>query len=947
MKIFINILILCLLIFSTAITKIYGQCAPNSLSFVGGEPIFNSACGNNSWQNLNGTTPSGSTLTYSWEVSFFGGAYTTIVNASNVPITTSNLAQKDITDFILVPNSNASGDYRIRRIVTDASSGCTNVSEPAFLYYSDNLGSISGGIITGENPICLGSSGTLTLQGHTGPILKWQSAPTSTGTWTDIANTTYQYSYSNLTSSTCFRALVDNICGGTIGSIDINDKYSETFCVTVLNGTAGLWTGLVSTDWFDCLNWDGGLPSSTIDAQIPTTPSGGSRMPVINRDSPLASLYSFIASSRDLIISPSASVTMVSTSNSELQVSRDWKNSGAFIPGTGTVTFNGATLNQIQTINAGIKTNETFYNLTTNNSGGALGISVEDKFELTVSNILSLLSGDIRLTGEAQLVQAGIGINPNPIGGTGNILIDQQGHKNSFIYNNWSSPVSADNFTYSVGGVLRDGTLMTNTFTDVSNFSPGSITFGDGAYFADTSNSGAIKISNRWIWTYNSTTPNTNTDWQNYYQWNYVGSSVAINVGDGFCMKGSGGAAAIDALQNYVFIGKPNSGDIMTSYLNEDQTYLIGNPFPSALDANEFIRNNIKDCTGCTGSANVFDGTLYFWDHFGLSNNHLLAQYEAGYAIYNLMGGVSAKSDVPLTASTGNLGSKVPERYIPVGQGFFVNAFDTGNLYFKNGQRVFQREVVTGTNSGSLFMKTVMSKKSKTQENQETTTDMRPKIRLIFDSPLGYRRPLLVGLDEYASNQFDIGYDGPLNEDGKEDMFWIIDNGKFVIQGVNNFDLEQVLPLGFKISETGLASIKIEALENIEEGVELFIKDHLTGETYKINSQPFEVILEAGEYLERFSLVFQPSLKTLQEVALENSIFIYMNNKISELQINKIVNTEITGVTLFNYLGLTMKTWKTGLNRRIISLPLKLATGVYIVQINTINGTINKRIIIE
>jgi hypothetical protein len=72
-----------------------------------------------------------------------------------------------------------------------------------------------------------------------------------------------------------------------------------------------------------------------------------------------------------------------------------------------------------------------------------------------------------------------------------------------------------------------------------------------------------------------------------------------------------------------------------------------------------------------------------------------------------------------------------------------------------------------------------------------------------------------------------------------------------------------------------------------------------------------------------------------------------MNNKISELQINKIVNTEITGVTLFNYLGLTMRTWKTDLNRRIISLPLKLATGVYIVQINTINGTINKRIIIE
>jgi hypothetical protein len=159
--------------------------------------------------------------------------------------------------------------------------------------------------------------------------------------------------------------------------------------------------------------------------------------------------------------------------------------------------------------------------------------------------------------------------------------------------------------------------------------------------------------------------------------------------------------------------------------------------------------------------------------------------------------------------------------------------------------------------------------------------------------------------------------------------------------------LEQVLNLGLKISETGKASIKIEELENIEEGVELFIKDNLTNETYKINNQPFEVILEAGEYVERFSLVFQPRLKTLQEVALDKSIFIYMNNKISELEINKIVNTEITKVAIFDYLGQTLRTWKIDLNSRIISLPLKLATGVYIVQINTINGTINKGIIIE
>ena len=63
--------------------------------------------------------------------------------------------------------------------------------------------------------------------------------------------------------------------------------------------------------------------------------------------------------------------------NADLYVSRDWKNSGTFAPGQGTVTLVGATVNQIQTINQGIKNNETFYNLTLNTSNGAKGVSLD------------------------------------------------------------------------------------------------------------------------------------------------------------------------------------------------------------------------------------------------------------------------------------------------------------------------------------------------------------------------------------------------------------------------------------------------------------------------------------------------------------------------------------------------------------------------------------------
>lgn len=436
---------------------------------------------------------------------------------------------------------------------------------------------------------------------------------------------------------------------------------------------------------------------------------------------------------------------------------------------------------------------------------------------------------------------------------------------------------------------------------------------------------------------------------------------MPIKAGEGYSMKGTGGAAPITATQNYVFIGKPNSGDITTTQLNLNQTYLIGNPYPSALDANEFILDNLAGRAG----VNVFNGALYFWDHFRRTDNHILAQYAGGYATYTLIGGVPAKSNTPLSVNDGVSGLKKPERYIPVGQAFFVEGTDPdgtgpitvdgGTLVFQNNQRVFKREVVTGLlNNGSIFLKSNTKTKVK-EKGTDAVTDAR--IRLMFDSPEGYHRQILAGVDPNTTNQFDIGYDGVLSEDSKEDMFWQLGEGKLVIQGVNNFDENQELPLGLKIAKTGLATIKIEEIENIDENTTLNIIDKLTGKTYNISQKPFEIELEPGTYLDKFSLIFRmfklmdddvaSGVLLVEPLIEDNNYHVFMNKVLAELQIKNNGTDEIKSIALYNNLGQTMKIWNTELNRRIISLPLKLATGVYIVQINTTKGTINKRIIIE
>ena len=66
------------------------------------------------------------------------------------------------------------------------------------------------GVISGTNDECaVINSGTLLLSDHNGSILKWQES-LDESSWTDIANTTTQQEFSNLTESKYFRVQVKN-----------------------------------------------------------------------------------------------------------------------------------------------------------------------------------------------------------------------------------------------------------------------------------------------------------------------------------------------------------------------------------------------------------------------------------------------------------------------------------------------------------------------------------------------------------------------------------------------------------------------------------------------------------------------------------------------------------------------------------------------------------------
>ena len=571
---------------------------------------------------------------------------------------------------------------------------------------------------------------------------------------------------------------------------------------------------------------------------------------------------------------------------------------------------------------------------------------------LTVTNYLKL-DGEIDLNGESQLVQSEGSILD--VTSSGSIERDQQGTKDLFTYNYWSSPVGvsnsvSNNNSYTLPNIFKDGT---------NPASPANITFLTSGY------NGAVgpplKIADYWIWKYANQISNT------YSAWQHVRSTGSLLAGQGFTMKGVANTSGnITLQQNYVIKGKPNNGDIsLTLAANND--YLVGNPYPSALDADEFIKDNLStlETNGRNTSGNVINGALYFWDHFA-KETHTLAEYEGGYATYTLMGGTAAISNDTRINATDSVGTKIPERYIPVGQGFFVSAvLDAGlvglaqpvvggNIVFKNSQRIFKKEAVTGSNSGSVFLRsnTGSSKEKSTGEKTAETIDTRPKIRLMYDSPKGYHRQLLVGVDENTTNDFDLGYDAPLIESNKEDLFWKFNNAKFTIQAVSNFDKAQTLPLGIKTSVLGKSIIRIEDLENIDEATQIFIHDKETNMYHNLRKSNFEIQLPIGEYLTRFEITFSDPNTPGEALGVSeselNGLTVYYSNESESIVLINPNQTEINNIELLNILGQSiLKINKIGQQGTTEYKVKNLSSGTYVLKMHTVSGSVSKKVLVK
>ncbi len=542
---------------------------------------------------------------------------------------------------------------------------------------------------------------------------------------------------------------------------------------------------------------------------------------------------------------------------------------------------------------------------------------------LTVTHYLSL-NGKIDLQGESQLIQT-LGSDLNPAS-SGELDRDQQGTRDLFTYNYWSSPVGTkntitNNNSYTVPTVLRDGTNEMN---------PQSITFLTSGYNGNTS---PLRIADYWLWKFANQPDN------DYSAWQHVRSTGTIGAGEGYTMKGvanTGGNVGLQ--QNYVFTGKPNNGNINLT-INAGNDYLVGNPYASAIDAQQFILDN-----GPAGTGSI-NGTLYFWEHWG-GGSHNLAQYQGGYAMYNLSGGTFTASygtNDP-NVGTGGTPTKLPGRYIAVSQGFFVVASPTGGtINFNNGQRAYRKE----SSGNTVFMRMAQGSESNNSTNTEDA-DTRMKFRFGFNSTNTIYRQLLLTIDENATETIDWGYDGKLYEDQMDDVYFMIENEKHIIQGRNPINENTIIPLGLHVTSAGQNTIKIDALENVPDSVDIYLHDKVPDLYHDLRLGGYTFNIPSGEYLNRFEITFATNKTMGVDDSIISSIDVFFNNTNESIVVLNPELKTIKTIELFNILGQSIQTFDDIAHSNNSEYKVKkLSTGTYIIKVYTDTGSFSKKVLVK
>ncbi len=370
----------------------------------------------------------------------------------------------------------------------------------------------------------------------------------------------------------------------------------------------------------------------------------------------------------------------------------------------------------------------------------------------------------------------------------------------------------------------------------------------------------------------NSTLAEVVQNADNYYSfnpntqdWDTATSTTTMNTGVGYITKGPTNGN-FPGIYTASFTGSNfNNGDVIVGLTfnndaNADNDWnLIGNPYPSAINADDLIVANPN-----------IGGTIYFWTH-NTDASFTQNFTQDDYVSWNGSGGTAGCS-----------GCVAPTGAIATGQGFFVQALSTSNITFTNAIRV------TGNNTN--FYRTTPQEKNKIWLN------------LFGENSFSQ---LLIGFFDEATDGVDRIFDGLRLDGGAKASFYsIIDDNPYGIQGKSVLKETENIPLGFSINDVGTFTVSIDHFEGVLHSSEVILIDNELNIQHNLKESNYTFsITNAGINNQRFILQITTDANALDvnDEVFSNRLFI--TGSFSELKIKAPNGKIINKVMVFDLLG--------------------------------------------
>lgn len=580
------------------------------------------------------------------------------------------------------------------------------------------------------------------------------------------------------------------------------------------------------------------------------------------------------------------------------------------------------------------------YNTATNGSFTACSLTVNPNFKLTVKNSTYVeigndvvVDGDILVESQGAFVQNS-DLSTVTISASGDITVEKLTPPLNawYEYIYWSSPVSGE----TIGSALFDADPTRRFRFNAQNFLDATM---------ETNNNDAAVAGQDDI------DDNAN-DWQ------LVNTLTTMTPGVGYASTHdeiifNSTPGGFPKILKYTFNGPFNNGEIKTpvyrndTELNDNNWNFIGNPYPSAIDADLFLAAN-SNIDASTVTPYTMDGAIFLWSHNTApsrtnNGNEDINFSDNDYALINGIGEVAGGDGL------------IPDRTIPSCQGFFVSYSNSGTVLntvgdVQEGEIVFNNSMrVADLSSNDLFFKNSNKKTTSTNETN--------KLWINLTSDNGVFKQIAIAYVSGATDGYDGAYydaEAMLSKTYRSSLYSLIKgvkNKRFSIQGknLNNLNKKETISLGFytSITQPTLYTLSIGKFQgDFISNNTIYLKDKLLHKYHDLSNSNYVFTSEEGEFNKRFEIVF--GKKEPQNIDLNKNQVSIISLKNNEVNFKTSDDLIIKNVNIYDGLvGTKLYQFKGYSNSETYTLT-KPNHSIYIAKIELSSGsTITKKIIIK